>query len=420
MKLGKIFNFFKRPLWQQVIVAAVLGIITGILFDDKCENLKYLGMVFINLIKMVIIPLIVFSLISAITSLESSEKASYIGVKSILSFLATSLIAVLIGLISTLVLEPGKNVVIPYVSSTKAVNHDIKILDFLVGFIPENAISSMAQGNIIQVIVFSVLVGIAIVSIKNKCPTLINLANEGSLVIFRMIENIVKLAPIGVFGYMAWSIGTQGVEVLISLVKLVGIIIFCCILQYILYGLYIIIFAKMNPIPFFVKMLEPQVLAFSTSSSKATLTTTMRVMHEEIGVSRNATNFVLPIGTSINMNGGAIYLSATCIFFAQAFGIELDMSKLMVLAFTCTIGSIGAAGIPSGILLFLGMSLEAVGLPTELVVLVAGVDRILDMFTTMINVTGDACITMIVDKTENTMDLKKYYSKISFASQPSE
>lgn len=404
--LKRILNM---KLWKQVIVALLLGTITGIILQEKAESLQYLGTIFINLIKMVIVPLILFSLVSAITQMESSGKASMVAIKSVAAFLCTSIAAVLIGIITTTILSPGIGVKVP-IPAHNFKSEEIYLAKIFIGFIPENAIGAMAQGNIIQVIVFSVIVGLSMASIKDKCSKTIEICNEISAIVFKIIEFIVRLAPLGVFGYIAWSVGTQGIDVIITLSYLVGIIILCCILQYIFYGLYIWLFAGLNPMNFYKKMLEPQLLAFSTSSSKASLSTTMRVMNEEMGVSKSSTNFVLQIGTSINMNGGAIYLSATCIFFAQSMNINLSLYQYIILGIMCTIGSIGAAGIPSGILLFLGMALESISLPAEFVVLVAGVDRILDMFTTMINVMGDACITTIIDKRENMMQIDKYNS----------
>lgn len=397
---------------MQVIAAGFFGIVIGIILDEQAEYLKPLGTIFINLIKMVIVPLIIFSLISGINAVGSNSRASSIAVHSIVAFFISAFISVVIGIVTAVILKPGLNTTIPRI--TTEVAHDPhtshNILSVIESFVSENAIQSMCEGNIIQVIIFTVLIGLAMSSMREKCANVIKLSHEMSAVIFKLIEGIVKLAPIGVFGYLAWSVGTQGMDVLLSLVKLIGAIIVGCLIQYILYGVYLKVFAGLNPGPFYKKMFEPQVLAFSTSSSKATLTTIMRVMHDKLGVSKNSINFVLPIGTSINMNGGAIYLTVASIFFAQSLGKELQFIDYFVLGVTCTIGSIGAAGIPSGILLFLGMALKAIGLPTEYVALIAGIDRILDMFTTMINVLGDAVITTIIDKRQNCLDTDKYYS----------
>ena len=403
----KLLKIWKLPLWQQVIISGILAVFAGMWLGQEAGKVKFLGTIFINLIRMVIVPLKAYSIVAAIITMESSSKATRLSLKSVVSFLITAVGAVGVGIILSLIFKPGVGAELPVMQG----KHEVPKLDieqFLVGLIPDNAIGAMAEGHVIQVIVFSVILGIALLSVKDKTPTLANVFSEGATVTFKMIEMIVKIAPLGVFGYIAWSVGTQGADVLLSLGKLVIMVIFTCLVQLILYAIYIMIFARINPLMFFKKMVEPMVMALSTSSSKAALTTTMRVMSTKLGVSQAATNFVLPIGTSINMNGGAIYLSTASLFFAHSYGVELNPYNIGLLAFTCTIGSIGAAGIPSGILLFLGLSLETLGLPVELVALVAGIDRVLDMVTTVVNVTGDACITLIVDKSENTLHLNTY------------
>jgi Na+/H+-dicarboxylate symporter len=181
--------------------------------------------------------------------------------------------------------------------------------------------------------------------------------------------------------------------------------------QYLLFGVMLVVFGRLSPMPFYRKMVEPQLLAFSTSSSKATLSTAMRVVNEKIGVSKTNTSFVLPLGASINMDGTAIYLGICAIFFSQAYGIPLDFHHYMILILTATLGSIGAAGIPGGSLIMMGMVLTSAGLPLEGIALIAGVDRILDMMRTTVNITGDSLITVLVDKSEGMLDEKQYYDR---------
>jgi Na+/H+-dicarboxylate symporter len=194
----------------------------------------------------------------------------------------------------------------------------------------------------------------------------------------------------------------------IALLKLVATVVGALFTQYILFGVMIVFFGRMSPMPFYRKMVEPQLLAFSTSSSKATLSTAMRVVNERIGVSKSSTSFVLPLGASINMDGTAIYLGICALFFSQAYNVPIDFHHYLVLVLTATLGSIGAAGIPGGSLIMMGMVLTSVGLPMEGIALIAGVDRILDMLRTTVNITGDSVITMLVDKSEGTFDRELY------------
>jgi Na+/H+-dicarboxylate symporter len=227
-----------------------------------------------------------------------------------------------------------------------------------------------------------------------------------------MIEIIIRLAPLAVFGFMSWTVGTQGLEIVSTLTKLLVAVIAACGFQYVLFGVFIIAFARLNPLPFYKKMLNTQIMAFSTTSSKATLTTAMRELQTKLGVSEKSTNFLLPLGASINMDGTAIYLAICALFFAQLYGIEINIHDIPMLIIACTLGSIGAAGIPGGSIIFMGMVLNVVGLPVEGIGLILGVDRLLDMVRTTINITGDAAVTLIIDKTEGQLNTNLYNSKI--------
>jgi Na+/H+-dicarboxylate symporter len=235
-----------------------------------------------------------------------------------------------------------------------------------------------------------------------------DLFKSGALLVFKLIETIIRFSPYGVFALISWVVGTQGLEILFALLKLVGTVVGALFTQYLLFGIMIVVFGRMSPVPFYKKMVEPQLLAFSTSSSKATLSTAMRVVNERIGVSKSSTSFVLPLGASINMDGTAIYLGICALFFAQAYDIPIDAHHYLILVLTATLGSIGAAGIPGGSLIMMGMVLTSVGLPLEGIALIAGVDRILDMLRTTVNITGDSVITMLVDKSEGTFDERMY------------
>ncbi|MFM6973416.1 MAG: dicarboxylate/amino acid:cation symporter, partial [Alphaproteobacteria bacterium] len=277
--------------------------------------------------------------------------------------------------------------------------------------IPTNPIKAMADDKYLQIIVFTIFLGIVINMVGDKAKPIKEIINSASAVFFRTIEVIIKLAPLGVFGYMAFSIADQGPEILRSLARLIFTVLAACLVQYIIFGFLIAFFARVSPMPFYRKIFFTQSLAFSTSSSKATLPTAMTQLQERLGVSKTNSNFLMPLGVCINMDGTAIYLGICALFFAQGFGIDLTMSNYMMLILTCTLGSIGAAGIPSGSIIFMSMVLGSIGIPVEGIVVILGVDRVLDMVRTTINITGDSAITLIVDKTEGGLNEKVYYSK---------
>ncbi len=404
-------------LWQQVIIGLILGIVAGIVLKEDAVVLKIFGTVFINLIKMVIVPLIFFALLSGITSMSGEGNFTRVGLKGFSAYILTAIFAVILGLGAGTFFEPGVGVDLQGILGTAGVVVPIaakappSVMDFLLGLIPTNPINAMATDNFLQIIVFSIFTGITINIVGKKAEPLKEFIYSASQVSFKMIEMIIKLAPLGVFGYISWIVGTQGLEILQSLAKLVFVVLSACLFQYFVFGLMILIFTKMSPMPFYRKILLTQSIAFSTSSSKATLSTAMTQLQERMGVSKTNSNFLLPLGVCINMDGTAIYLGICALFFSQAYGIPLGFHEYMVLILTCTLGSIGAAGIPSGSIIFMGMVLSSVGLPIEGIGIILGVDRVLDMVRTTINITGDSAITLIVDSSEGALDKKAYYSK---------
>ena len=412
-------------LWKQVLIGLALGVIAGITLEKEvAKELKIFGTIFMNLIKMVIVPLIFFALLSGITSISGEGNFTRVGVKGFSAYILTAVFAVLIGITAGHVMKPGEGVNMQDLikqsetDNKKAFEDTLTVAktnktakDFLIDLIPTNPIKAMADDKYLQIIVFTIFLGIVINMVGDKAKPIKEIINSASAVFFRTIEVIIKLAPLGVFGYMAFSIADQGPEILRSLARLIFTVLAACLVQYIIFGFLIAFFARVSPMPFYRKIFFTQSLAFSTSSSKATLPTAMTQLQERLGVSKTNSNFLMPLGVCINMDGTAIYLGICALFFAQGFGIDLTMSNYMMLNLTCTLGSIGAAGIPSGSIIFMSMVLGSIGIPVEGIVVILGVDRVLDMVRTTINITGDSSITLIVDKTEGGLNEKVYYSK---------
>jgi Na+/H+-dicarboxylate symporter len=403
-------------LWQQVLIGLILGIVAGIVLGEKAAGLKIFGTIFINLIKMVIVPLIFFALLSGITSMSGEGNFTRVGLKGFSAYILTAIFAVTIGLSAGIIFQPGAGVDLHSMLETTSQPAAIAkapptITEFIVGLIPTNTINAMASDNFLQIIIFSIFAGIVINMVGDKAKPLKEFIYSASQVTFKMIEIIIKLAPFGVFGFIAWVVGTQGMDILGALAKLIIALLSACLFQYLVFGLMILVFGRLSPLPFYRKILPTQSLAFATSSSKATLSTAMSQLQERMGVSKTNSNFLMPLGVCINMDGTAIYLGICALFFAQAYGIDLTHQNYLMLILTCTLGSIGAAGIPSGSIIFMGMVLTSVGLPIEGIGIILGVDRVLDMVRTTVNITGDSAITLIVDKSEGALDEKLYYSK---------
>jgi Na+/H+-dicarboxylate symporter len=404
------------PLWKRVFLAMILGLITGFLLKEKAAPLAYLGIIFLNLIKMVIIPLIFCTIIYGITGIESNEGLSRMTYKAIIIFLFTATIAGLIGLATSSFLKPGlsdnNEKILAFLQKSHLASHlePASLESFFLHIIPSNIFDAAAKGNILQIIVFAFFLGIILQKKRHHCEDLIKIFNQAAQLFFTMIEKIMKLSPLGVFGYMASLAGSDSLEVMTSLAKLVATITIASFIQYLVFGLIILMIGKISPLPFYKKILDIQLLAFSTSSSKAVLVPMINKSQKELGVSKEGSRFILPLAAALNMDGGAIYQVSSAIFFSQIYGLDLTFQHYLIIIFMSTIASIGGAGIPSGVLLFLGMVLTSIGLPMEGVLLVATVDRILDMITTMINVTGDLFATLLVEISEKRLDKKKYNS----------
>ena len=417
-------------LWQQVLIGLTAGIVFGYLGNKNyidveiVKSFKILGTIFMNLIKMVIIPLIIFALLSGITSINGEGNFTRVAVKGFSAYILTAMFAVIIGIVAGKIMEPGKGIDLTQMvaesqsknsadfQKVSSITQNKKTAsEFILDLIPTNPFKSIVEEKYLQIIVFVIFIGLIINLIGDKAKPIKELISSFAQVFFRSIEIIIKLAPLGVFGYMSYSIAEQGLEVLQSLGKLAITVLLACLVQYIIFGVLIAVFGKMSPLPFYKKILFTQGLAFSTSSSKATLPTAMNQLQEKMGVSKTNSNFLMPLGVCINMDGTAIYLGICSLFFAQAYGIELYFHHYLMLVLTCTLGSIGAAGIPSGSIIFMSMVLGSIGIPSEGIAVILGIDRILDMVRTTINITGDSAITLIVDKTEGALNEHIYYDK---------
>jgi Na+/H+-dicarboxylate symporter len=335
-----------------------------------------------------------------------------VGMKSVLAFLGTTFFAVVFGLAVASILKPGVGVVIdfgvPQERNFKEGGFDL--IEFLINIVPNNIVGSFAEGKTLQVVFFAIFTGMVLNSMGSVADPLKSFIHSMAKMVLKMISKVVQLSPYGAFALTAWVVGTQGLEIMVSLSRLVFAITTAMALQYLIFGLFIIVFCRMSPMPFYRKSFEYQSIALSTGSSKASLATTMQVCRQKLGISESSTSFVLPLGASINMDGMAINLSLTTLFFAQMMDITLSISDYMVIILTATLGSMGGAGIPGGSIVMLPMILSAVNMPIEGVAIIAGIDRVLDLLRTAINITGDATITLLIDSSEGTLDRDLYNS----------
>ena len=399
-------------LWHKVFIGLILGLFFGVYLPQHVDIVKPIGTVFLRLIKMVIVPLLFFSLLSGITGMRDPSSIGRVARKSVFAYFGTTCFAVVFGLSVAHIMKPGDGVILDLgsVPESNFRESSFDIINFLIEIVPSNIFVAFADSNILQVVFFSIFTGVIINSMGSVADPLREFIQSAAKLVLKMIAIIVELSPYAAFALTAWVVGTQGLDIMVSLGKLVGAIVIAYILQYLIFGLFIIVFCRLSPLPFYKKSIEYQMIAISTGSTKASLATTMQVCRQRLGVSETSTSFVLPLGASINMDGLAIKLGLSVMFFAQIMGVELFLSDYMIIILTGTLGSIGGAGIPGSFIIMLPIMLTSVGLPIEGVALLVGVDRVLDLLSTAINITGDATITLVVDSTEGTLDRDMYNS----------
>ena len=415
-----IFNKLKKmKLWQKVMLGMVLGILFGSLFDGFTvngvfygpEDLEPIGTVFLNMIKMVVVPLIFLSILNGITNVSNADTFGRLGTRAFLIYMFTTMFAVTIGIFFANVFTPGVGLSIDVSGSMENLHHDKSLKDLLVNIIPSNPIKAMSDGNTLQIVVFAFFTGFALILIGDKGREVKNFVASATHLVFKMIHIVIQFTPYGVFAIMSWVVSKYGIDVMLHLGRFIAVVVGALAVQYVLFGLMILFIVRVNPLPFFIKMLNTQSLALATSSSKATLATAIKDIRHKVGVSKESASFILPLGAAVNMDATAIYLGICSVFFAQIFGVTISFNEYIILILTSTIGSIGAAGFPGGSMVMMSVVLSSIGLPLEGMAVILGVDRILEMLRTMINITGDCTVTVIVDSMEGTFDRKIYYSK---------
>ncbi|CAO1650966.1 dicarboxylate/amino acid:cation symporter [Parasphingorhabdus sp. NYA22] len=404
--------WFKIPLWQRVVGALVLGIAVGLFWGPGAESIKWIGDLFIRAIKMLIVPLIFFSLVSGIAALGDLKKLGNVGGKALLLFVTTAIISVSLGLTMGTIFQPGigldislpVGVDIPQPAATSPT-------DMILALIPENPVMSMAEGQILPLIIFAMLFGIALLMAGKDAAPIVRGVDAGSVVMQKMTMLVMELTPFGVFALMAWVAGTFGFEALLPLAKMVALnYAGCFIIILVVYPVILKTIAKLPVIDFFRGIVDAQAVAFSTASSNAALPVTLRCVQRNLGVSKSVASFTVALGATINMNGTAMYLGLVALFGAQIYGIDLTWTSYLLIGLTATLGSVGAAGIPGSGLVMMSLVLSSIGVPLETIAFVAGINHIMDMMRTMTNVTGDATVAVAVGRMAGEIDVEEYIS----------
>lgn len=405
-------SWFAIPLWQRVIGALILGAVTGYFWGPDAVSIKWIGDFFIASIKMLVVPLIFFSLVSGVIAIGDLRKLGKVGGRAIILFLVTGQIAVWLGLALGTIFKPGIGL------DTSAIEKGpVKESNFtswtqmIVDTVPASPVKAMADGAVLPLIVFSLLIGIGILMAKDEGTPVARIFESGSAVMQKVTAIVMELTPFGVFALIAWVAGTLGPDALVALAKLVALnYAGCFILIGVLYVGILKVMAKVPVADFFRGMIDAMAVAYSTASSSSTLPVTMRCLQRNIGVSKSVSSFTASLGATVNMDGTAMYLGLATLFGAQIFGVELGFTEFMIIAVTATLGSIGAAGIPGTGLIMMTLVMGSVGVPLETIAFVAGVDRIMDMMRTTTNVTSDATIATTVAHMVGELDREELVS----------
>lgn len=401
----KNFTGLLRDLSFQIILAMIIGIVVGKIMGQSASVFAPLGNLFIQLIKMLVVPLVLISIISGAASLGATQSAGKIGFVTIVYIFATTFLSVLVAFALGNFFQPGSGISIESIRAFfPEQNYDQEVAKpefwkMLIDVIPANPVQAMAEGNILQLIFFGLFLGFGISVLPGvKKQPLMNGLNSLLEALIWCIGKVMLVAPLGVFGLMADATGTFGFELLIKVGNLlwVNIIAFFFMIL-VFYPITLKLFSKQRIVPFWKAMLRPQIVAFSTASSMATLPVTLETCENDLKVSKETSSFVVPLGATINMSGNAIYFTLVALFFAQLYGIELHFAQYMAIALTATIGAVGQAGVPGPTLLVVAVLVSA-GIPIEGLPLLYALDRIFDMIRTVLNITGDAACAVVVDR----------------------
>ncbi|EMK24114.1 dicarboxylate/amino acid:cation symporter [Leptospira kirschneri] len=413
----KILSSLKEKLWLKILVGMLAGILTGVLLGSDLSlvdrNTAQLttswliipGLIFINLLQMIMIPLIFSSIILGICSAENLENIKKLGIRTLIYFVFTTFIAVIIGITLALWLKPGKSAIqiqttfnskVPALAEVPSLD---KYPELLMSFFPKNPFLSITQGEMLNVIVFSILLGIAILSVsKDLSKPILEILNSVFQISMKIVHWGMVLTPFAVFGLMTKAISSIGIELLVTLGAYMSVVLLGLFLIIVVYSIVLIFLARRNPIDFFTKIAGLQLLAFSTSSSAAVMPVSIQTATENLGIRKNIAEFIIPVGATINMDGTALYQSVATIFLAQYFGIELAPAQLVFILFATVGASIGTPSTPGVGIVILATILSGLGIPTEGIGIILGVDRFLDMCRTTINVTGDITASCVMDK----------------------
>jgi Na+/H+-dicarboxylate symporter len=400
--------WFRIVLWKRILLALVLGAVAGYFLGDAAESLRWVGDLFIRLIRMLIVPLVFVTLVSGVAAMGDPKRLGSIGTKTLFLYIMTTLLAIGIGLGFGILLEPGAGVDMSG-ATPQQLGEPISLTERLLAIVPANPFAAFAEGDLLAIIFFALLIGAGILVAGPRAKAVSDIFEAGSEVMLKVVGIVMEFAPFGVFALVAVVMGSSGVATFVNLALLAaGVYAACFAHMLFVHAPMVRIFAGLPMLPFLRGVREAQLVAFSTSSSSATLPATLSAAEHNLGIRPAVASSVLPLGATVNMDGTALYVAIVTLFAAQSFGIPLEPFDYVLIAITTTLVSIGTASVPSASLFLLAAVLETIGMTPAQTAIVVGFilpfDRILDMMRTVVNVTGDLCVATIVARWEGEID----------------
>lgn len=394
-------------LSTKILIGLILGVLAGLVLGPEGAKFADLwiapfGVAFLSLIKMIIVPLVLSSLVVGAASVGDIGKVGRMGGKTFVLYIATTAVAIVLGLALGTFLQPGIGISME-AAKAASTSKSPTIAQVLLGLIPSNPMDALLKGNMLQIIVFALFLGIGSVAVGKKAEPVVHFFDGIAEIMYKIVHWIMMIAPLGVFALIVPVVTKNGPAVLLPLAKVIIAVYLGCALQILLVYFPMIKSVGKSPMEFLKKASPAQLVAFSTCSSGGTLPVSMSCA-DDLGVSRKVSSFVLPLGATINMDGTALYQGVCALFIAQVYGVDLTATQYMMIVLSGTLASIGTAGVPGAGLIMLTLVLTTVGLPLEGLALVAGIDRILDMPRTAVNITGDIAVAVVVGKSEEKYD----------------
>ena len=412
-------TWFATALWKRILLALVLGVIVGLIWGPGASSISWLGELFVRLIRMVVVPLVFVTLVSGVVAMGDPAKLGSLGAKTLAIYMLTTLAAIAIGLFFAAVLQPGVGVDLS-AAAPSAVQEAIPLSERLLSIVPSNPIAALAEGNILPIIFFALLVGVSVLTIGAKGKPVAELMDSSSEMMLRITHWVMEVAPFGVFALIAAVAGTQGVAALLDVLTLALAVVLACVIHVVVvHGVGIIkLSLGLSPLNFFRGARDAMLVAFSTSSSSATLPVSMSVAEENLGIKPVVASTVLPLGATINMDGTALYVGIVSVFAAQAFGIDLSLADYAIVAGSTTLVSVGTAAVPGASLFLMAAVMGAIGITPEQIAVVIGFilpfDRPLDMLRTSVNICGDLSVSTAVANWEGEFDREVFDRKTKY------